>query len=391
MNLKHASAILGLAALGLSACGLGAGLFDRPARTHAVALVDLDGDGDLDAFLANGKNETAVPNTVWLNDGLGAFSNSGVRLGQAESHWVDAVDLDGDGHPDVVVGNAGGVVPVRNDGSGGLQERSGLRADDVGAYVYAVAHGDLDGDGDMDLFLAGCCGGAKQSQSGTTYLPPGNLVWLNNGAGNFMDSRQRLGPVGGQAVALGDLDGDGDLDAFVGNSQALLNAAGVTATQEPDAVWLNDGVGRFIDSGQRLGRADTYQVALGDLDRDGDLDALAGGNPGVLVWINDGLGTFSGGALGPTSGARRGLFPGDLDGDGDLDILTATDGEARAWLNDGAGLFADGGRRLEFREEGGVGLGDQDGDGDLDIFVGYPTAAPQVWLNDGAGRFELQP
>lgn len=67
-------------------------------------------------------------------------------------------------------------------------------------------------------------------------------------------------------VTLGDLDGDGDLDAFVGNTAYYDNPA--------NTVWLNEGQGVFVDSGQRLGSSFTWAVALGDLDGDGDLDAF---------------------------------------------------------------------------------------------------------------------
>ena len=66
------------------------------------------------------------------------------------------------------------------------------------------------------------------------------------------------------AVALGDVDGDGDLDAFVANSN------------QANRVWLNDGSGTFTDSGQSLGDSSSWAVALGDLDGDGDLDAFVG-------------------------------------------------------------------------------------------------------------------
>ncbi|MCH8840548.1 MAG: VCBS repeat-containing protein, partial [Planctomycetes bacterium] len=82
---------------------------------------------------------------------------------------------------------------------------------------------------------------------------------------------------------LGDLDGDGDLDAFVANSIA-----------EANLVWTNDGSGTFTDSGQTPGTSPSYDVMLGDLDGDGDLDAFVanGSIDGYIfgqanrVWIN---------------------------------------------------------------------------------------------------------
>ena len=72
---------------------------------------------------------------------------------------------------------------------------------------------------------------------------------------SFKDSGQKLGDTMSFSVALGDLDGDGDLDAWVANDQANL-------------VWINDGNGLFTDSGQALGKNRSLSIALGTLDGD---------------------------------------------------------------------------------------------------------------------------
>ena len=78
------------------------------------------------------------------------------------------------------------------------------------------------------------------------------------------------------SVALGDLDGDGDLDAMVANQN------------QPNIVWNNDGNGTFTNSGQALGNGISLSVALGDLDGDSDLDAMvANQNQPNTVWTND--------------------------------------------------------------------------------------------------------
>ena len=80
-------------------------------------------------------------------------------------------------------------------------------------------------------------------------------------------------------MSLGDVDNDGDLDAFV------TNAGG----NEPNKVWINDGSGNFTDSGQSLGLSNSYGISLGDVDDDGDLDAfVAHYNSSNKVYINDG-------------------------------------------------------------------------------------------------------
>jgi hypothetical protein len=79
----------------------------------------------------------------------------------------------------------------------------------------------------------------------------------------FSDSGQNLGISHSFGVALGDVDGDGDLDAFVANANGQANK-----------VWVNDGSGDFSDGYQGLGNSDSRAVALGDVDGDGDLDAF---------------------------------------------------------------------------------------------------------------------
>ena len=81
-------------------------------------------------------------------------------------------------------------------------------------------------------------------------------------------------------MALGDLDGDGDIDAFVSNDTA-------------NTVWLNDGSANFTGTGQTLGSYDSRRSSLGDLDGDGDLDAFCVNWGFNLVWINDGSGGFN--------------------------------------------------------------------------------------------------
>ena len=92
----------------------------------------------------------------------------------------------------------------------------------------------------------------------------------------FEDSGQALGNSESTSVALGDLDGDGDLDAMVANFG------------QPNTVWTNDGNGTFTNSGQALGNGGSLSVALGDLDGDGDLDAMvANYDQPNIAWTND--------------------------------------------------------------------------------------------------------
>ena len=124
------------------------------------------------------------------------------------------------------------------------------------------------------------------------------------------------------AVAFGDVDGDGDLDAIIGN-------AGINGADPRNQLYLNDGTGMFTDasSGIPADFGDTRALALSDVDGDGDLDVLFGNERGYghqnTLLLNDGLGTFI---------DATGLFPslvdqtwavafGDVDGDGHPDAL----------------------------------------------------------------------
>ncbi len=132
-------------------------------------------------------------------------------------------------------------------------EDSGLNLGTGGA-CFSVALGDVDGDNDLDAFVA--------------QYENSSRLWLNDGTGLYTQSGQTFGSTSGHGAALGDLDGDGDLDLFL----VFLEAQ--------DRVYMNNGSGIFTDSGQRLGSPTDVGIAvrLGDIEGDGDLDALVENN-----------------------------------------------------------------------------------------------------------------
>jgi len=246
----------------------GAGIFTDSGQrlgnlpSTSVALGDLDDDGDLDAFVANFEN----PSEVWLNNGAGIFTDSGQSLGRANSFSVSLGDLDNDGDLDAFVGSdgGGGNKVWLNNGLGIFSDSGqSLGTTDTSS----VALGDLDSDGDLDVFLA-----RMRSKP--------NMILINNGSATFSDSGQYLGSFNSMSVALGDLDKDGDLDAFIGNWS--------DSSGEPNQVYLNNGSSVFTDSGLRLGNAPTTSIALGDLDGDSDLDAFVANDASTPneVWWN---------------------------------------------------------------------------------------------------------
>jgi hypothetical protein len=294
----------------------------RVTTVAEVGLGDLDNDGDLDAFFVRASPFGNQPDEIWLNDGQGNFEDSRQRLNDVINRVVALGDVDGDGDLDAVSGGVNQPPKVwLNDGSGNFTDsRQNLAWE---RWSSSVALGDVDGDGDLDFWLG----------AGTDSTTP-NRLYLNDGEGKFTDSGQKLNPVSTGDVAFGDLDGDGDLDAYLANG----NQRGGNS---PDRVWMNDGTGQFTDSGQLLGRSNGRSVELGDVDGDGDIDAVVGngttlgsvrGQPNV-VWLNDGSGVFTAGQeLGDA--ATTSVALGDIDNDGDLDALFANLGQDnQVWFN----------------------------------------------------------
>jgi hypothetical protein len=286
-----------------------------------LALGDLDGDSDIDAFFVKAVPGGASPDEVWLNDGHGNFADSGQRLADVARN-VSLGDVDGDGDLDAVTSALGFKVWL-NDGMG----RFTLGSDQsfaTSGWTFSMDLADVDGDGDWDAWFG----------FGSTSPDHGDRLYMNDGKGNFTDSGQKLNTVSTGDVAFGDFDGDGDLDAYLANG----NQQGGNF---PDRVWMNDGTGKFTDSGQRLGRSNGRSVEVGDVDRDGDLDAVVGNGTTLfgiagqsnVVWWNDGSGMFtSGQELG--NAATTGVAIGDIDTDGDLDALFANLGDDNeVWIN----------------------------------------------------------
>jgi len=183
-------------------------------------------------------------------------------------------------------------------------------------------------------------------------------------------------------VALGDVDGDGDNDAVV-----------VDAYDDME-VYLNDGTGTFTYN-QTYGSGQSwFGVYLVDVDDDSDLDIIVSGfysGEGCEIWKNDGTGNFTlwQGNI-ATSISMRNLAIGDLDGDGSLDIFAPaySSGDTEVWFNDGDGTFENSDQELTGSNCTGAALADFDGDGDLDAYISRTNNSPNtVWLNDGLGNF----
>jgi hypothetical protein len=309
--------------------------FNESAQTlgstgFACLSGDLNNDGNLDIYIVKRDK----PDEIWFNDGKGAFTISEQKVGNT----------------------------VKYNQNGALA--------------------DLNGDGALDIFIAN---DADWNHTPSVGLP--NEVWLNDGKGKFTDSGQRLGNEASHDVALGDVDGDGDIDAVVANlhSTDLANT-----TYQANEVWLNDSKGNFTKSTQTLGIGG-YIAKLADLNGDTDLDVVIQiqVDNSFVIWLNDGKGSYTQSTQ--TIGTGTNLAFGDVDGDGDKDAFVVkgtrdASAPCEVWLNDGAGLFANSNQSLGNKTGYFVNLCDVDGDGDLDAMVtnGLKDAqASALWINQG--------
>jgi hypothetical protein len=239
---------------------------------------------------------------------------------------------------------------------------------------FALAIGDLDGDGYLDAFVANGAAGGEA-----------NEVWFNNGLGLFSSNGQSLGNTVSYDVALGDVNGNGFLDAVV-------------ADQEGITIWLNDGAGQFSDSGQLLSTPGVLPqgVALADLDGNGRLDivvanvAFGGGGGPNSVWLNgangDPPGVFSHSGQSIGNSPSRAAALADLNGNGYVDLFFIGRGAGEVWFNDGSGQFTDSGQAVSAGDSWQASLADLNGDGFVDIFLAK-EGANEVWFNNGSGLF----
>jgi hypothetical protein len=299
-------------------------------------------------------------------------------------------DYDGDGHLDLVIGNAfgGSNRLYRNNGDGTFTRITTGSLVTDSADADAIVWGDYDNDGDLDLFVS------------NFFTPVADVLYRNVGASEF--ERVTEGWVNdssqGTGAAWGDYDADGFLDLYVSNSNA-----------QNDYLYRNSGDGIFalvvtgpvVSSGGH-----STGCAWGDYDGDGDLDLVVAntGDSGLgennFLFRNEGGAVFTRVAEGPIAndgGRSNGVAWADYDNDGDLDLFVSNAFGENNFLyrNDGPSGFAritegfivnDGGNSTS------LAWGDFDNDGWLDLFVANDLGQNNfLYRNEGDGTFSPMP
>ncbi len=336
-------------------------------------------------------------------------------------------DADGDDFQDLFLVNSS-RVPTHPDGATNRLYRNVPAPDGSRAFADVTAGsglgregwgmgcavGDTDNDGDVDLYV--------------TYWGA-NVLYANSGDGWFSDVTAAAGvgdPGWGTSAAFGDLDDDGLLDLFVANYvvfdlgdppsgglpcgwRGLDVYCGPNSMQpQANALYRNEGAGRFADRTEDTGVSDDVQASLGvvfgDYDDDGDQDVYVAndGYPNVL-YRNDGdwrlqeVAPWSGAAYSEDgrSQAGMGVAWGDYDGDGDLDLFVTnfSDDVNTLYQNQGDGSF-----RVQTAAVGlaagvrpylgwATAFFDADNDGWLDLFVANGHIYPQVDVHPSGYRY----
>ena len=366
---------------------------DANEYSSQCSVADIDGDGDIDIAFANGRGFASASLQeqvrLMINDGSGFFTDESVaRLGALVGYGRDVQfgDVDGDGDLDMVVANDFNTQQrlLINDGTGNFADESVAR---LGSFLISSSHvafGDVDDDGDLDLWFTR--GGASRFGSGQPQL------LINDGTGNFTnESTARIPAIllsEPMDCSFGDLDGDFDLDLVAANRSSNTSR-----------VYFNDGTGNFMTTTLLPPNANTYSFDLGDLDADGDLDIFGAntlsGSSREAIFINDGAGGFTDqtstwipGTNNQPNDDNDSKFI-DYDGDGDLDVIIAAlgGGSERILRNNGSSYQLMSGLITAVNDSSlDVEVADFDGDGDYDLVTAQGESGGfrnRIYMNVG--------
>ena len=312
---------------------------------------DYDNDGDVDIFVLRGawmRGQGKHPNSLLRNEGQGRFVDVTFAAGLGKNFWPTQTaafaDYDNDGHLDLYVGNEsepGRPAPCelfRNNGDGTFTDVALAAGVSNHAYTKGVAWGDIDSDGDMDLYVSNMAGP--------------NRLYENDGRGRFVDvaaERGVTGPFSGFACWFFDHDNDGHLDLFAasyGGPQRPPTLADVAGSYmglkhkgELMQLYRGDGKGHFKALDQKDGIG-VYTLPMGanygDADNDGFDDIYLGTGypfyeglmPNVMLRNQAGQGfanVTSASGLGHLQ-KGHGVAFADMDGDGDQEIVVRMGG-----------------------------------------------------------------
>lgn len=469
-------------------------VFSEAAKTSVISYPkiissnDLDGDGLLDLVIGTGN----VSAGVMKNNGNFSFTNSQLPFSDAWNYQQAIFDRNADGKLDITsVGNLGGgnIVSFVNNGSMSFTLTDTLKLDSEADWLVAA---DFNNDGAIDLALASAQTNAprvrillniKQSPGfAVTAVSPsrnainltkglnieatfsqsvntatinlsniavqGSLTGKRNGSFTFSNgdktvsfdpafdfkpgevvsftlrgaikssSGDSLGtslvsmftiaaPLGNGiliqtdtlvtsqpgGVALGDFDKDGDIDLAVTNNGANFSPSNIS-------IFKNDGNAKFQQTGTAGVGAQPFPTLTGDFDGDGDVDLAIVNHHSytVSILMNNGSGSYTKTQDLSTPVDPAAINGGDLDGDGDIDLVLPcgavfpSQSPLLVFRNNGSGIFSEISRQTYGVYTKQPLIGDLDGDGDLDLVLFHQESNYiSILLNNGNASFSSLP
>lgn len=296
---------------------------------RGIQGADMDGDGFTDLVLS-GNDSSARP--AWIRNNSGSWaqqaSQSLISTGPDTMSGFDLADFDGDGRVDLVGVVGSSLNLYLNNGSGSTPLLADAALIGTVDIDGPVAIGDLDGDGELDVVHAS---GVDNSQSGGSKVRWFRKDDMNPEAFVSNDVGETTNK-GAFSLELVDLDSDGDLDVLLGQ-RSSDNGEGAVNWYENQLENSGLFVAHQISTPARFG----YVVLGADMDGDGDTDVVVGyGTGNRIAWYeNDGSvlpGFGVGHLIDPLGSGMKSLAVGDFDNDGDIDVLS---GNRVLYLNDG--------------------------------------------------------
>jgi hypothetical protein len=331
---------------------------------------DFDRDGDLDVIVGSPKGDQ-----LWRQDALYRFQSLTANLpasprGQS-TRAIASGDVDGDGNLDLVLGGPQTTRLWLGDGRGGFVDATATSMPVDSYETYALELADLNGDRQLDLIFANAVypGGAQ------------NAIYLNNGAGGFRDVTGTNAPAlldRSYAIHVVDIDGDQDPDI-------VFRVAGLSATAE---LWLNGGTGVFARGSTRFptGSPQANDLTVADIDGDMDQDIFFAG-PQAYAYINNGQAQFSllsGAPFAQGDNAFRDPHFVDLHRNGQLYMVGAAGVKSFAVWRWNGSTFEELQQHIPVSYPSrDLQLIDLEGDGDLDICSFWHKGGISLLLNSG--------